>query len=119
MYNDIVKDHFSRPRNTGELARPDAAGTAVNASDGDRVQLHFRIQDGTIQDVRMKVMGCVAAIASSSLLTEMVKGKSVGEALSVTREALAEKLGGLPEHKIRCSLTCVDALHSALGDWKG
>lgn len=118
MYTDTVKDHFSKPRNTGELDRPDAVGNANNSSDGDRVQLHFRIVDGVIQDIRMKVMGCVAAIASASILTEMVKGKTVAEALALTKNSVAEELGGLPEHKIKCSLTCVDALQSALGGKK-
>lgn len=118
MYTDKVKEHFAKPRNTGELVNPDAVGTANNPSDGDRVQLHFRIVNGMIQDVRMKVMGCVAAIASASILTEMVKGKTVAEALAVSKNSVAEELGGLPEHKIKCSLTCVDALQSALGGKK-
>jgi NifU-like protein involved in Fe-S cluster formation len=114
VYGPIIKDHFARPRNTGELEKPDAVGSARNESDGDRVELYFRIMDGRILEVRMKVMGCVAAIASASLLTETIKGMTAAEALSVTKETLAEKLGGLPEHKIRCSLTCIDALKCAL-----
>jgi nitrogen fixation NifU-like protein len=119
MYSQTVKDHFAKPRNAGELENPDASGTGKNISDGDQVQLQFRIQDGVILDVRMKVMGCVAAIASTSMLTETVKGKTVEEALSLSRENLVDQLGGLPEHKIRCSLTCMDALKSALEGWKG
>ncbi len=118
MYNDIVKDHFVQPRNTGEIDRPDAVGSAKNTSDGDRVQLHFRLEGGVIRDVRMKVMGCVAAIASASMLTEMVKGMTIDEALTISKESVAEKLGGLPEKKLKCSLTCVDALRSALGGRK-
>jgi len=118
VYNEIVKDHFARPRNIGDIDHPDAAGSAKNTSDGDRVQLHFRIEGDVIRDVRMKVMGCVAAIASASMFTEMVKGKTIDEALSISKESVAEKLGGLPENKIRCSLTCVDALRSALGGLK-
>jgi nitrogen fixation NifU-like protein len=114
MYSNIVKDHFVNPRNVGELEDPDAAGSAKNDVDGDQVQLHLRIQDGKITDVKMKVMGCVAAIASTSLLTEMVNGKMVEEARAITKEELTDRLGGLPERKVHCSLTCIDALHQAL-----
>lgn len=115
MYNDIVKDHFTHPRNVGELEKPDVIGHAKNEVDGDRVQLHFRIEGDTIVDVKMKVMGCVAAIASTSLLTELIKGKKVKEAIQITKEELNRQLGGLPENKIRCSLTCIDALQAVLG----
>jgi len=107
-------EHFTRPRNVGDLEDPDALGEASNPADGDRVRIQLRIRDGRIQDVRMRVMGCVAAIASASVLTEAIKGATPEEALSITRESLAVRLGGLPEHKIRCSLTCVDALANAL-----
>ena len=118
MYSDIVKDHFTKPRNVGELENPDAVGTAMNEADGDQVQLHFQIENDRITDVKMKVMGRVAAIASTSMLTEMVKNKSLDEALSISKEQLTEALGGLPEQKIRCSLTCIDALKEALGKKK-
>ena len=114
MYNSVVKDHFSKPRNVGELEFPDAEGTSENSADGDRVQFHLRIKDGIIIDVRMKVMGCVAAIASASFFSEWIRGKSEHDALAVSKEDLAGMMGGLPEHKIRCSLTCVDALRNAL-----
>ena len=100
------------------IENPDAAGTAKNEADGDLVQLHFKIEKDKISDVRMKVMGCVAAIASTSMLTEMVKKKTVEEAKSITKEMLTEKLGGLPENKIRCSLTCIDALQEAFQNRK-
>ncbi|MFH1943822.1 MAG: iron-sulfur cluster assembly scaffold protein [bacterium] len=116
MYSDTVKDHFSNPRNVGELENPDAVGTAKNEADGDHVQLHLRVEGGRIKDVKMKVMGCVAAIASTSMLTEMVKGKSVEDALAVSGEALVDRLGGLPERKVHCSLTCIDALQKAMGE---
>jgi NifU-like protein involved in Fe-S cluster formation len=119
LYSDTVKDHFAKPRNVGEFADPDATGSAKNAVDGDQVQLQLRIKNGVIIDAKMKVMGCVAAIASSSMLTETVKGKTVGEALSFSKDSLVERLGGLPEHKIRCSLTCMDALKIALEGWRG
>jgi nitrogen fixation NifU-like protein len=118
VYSDIVKDHFTRPRNVGELDNPDAVGTAKNEADGDQVQLHFKIENDRITDVKMKVMGCVAAIASTSMLTEMVKNKSLDEALAISKEQLTEALDGLPEQKIRCSLTCIDALKEALGKAK-
>ncbi len=116
MYNDIVKDHFAHPRNVGEIEKPDVIGLAKNSVDGDQVQLHFQIKGGTIVDVKMKVMGCVAAIASTSLLTELVKGKKVQEAIQITKEELNKRLGGLPENKIRCSLTCIDALQAAFAE---
>ena len=118
MYSQTVKDHFTKPRNVGELDAPDAVGKAMNEADGDQVQLHFKIEDKTITDVKMLVMGCVAAIASTSMLTEMIIGKSVTTALEISKQDLADALDGLPEHKMRCSLTCLDALHEALGDDK-
>jgi nitrogen fixation NifU-like protein len=118
MYNPTVRDHFSNPHNVGELEDPDAVGKAKNPSDGDQVQLHLRIRKGRIEDVRMKVMGCVAAIASASFFTELIRGRSVQEALSISKEELAESMGGLPEHKVQCSMTCVDALKDALSGRK-
>jgi len=114
MYSPLVRDHFRDPRNVGELDRPDACGEAQNAGDGDRVQLHLRIRDGRIADVRMKVMGCVAAIASASFFTEWIRGKTLEEARAITKEDLADRMGGLPEQKVRCSLTCIDAFHDAV-----
>ena len=114
MYSATVRDHFTHPRNVGELESPDAEGSAKNEADGDQVQLQLQIRDKTVTDVKMRVMGCVAAIASTSLLTEQLKGKTLDEAASLSKESLVESLGGLPENKIRCSLTCIDALHEAL-----
>lgn len=114
MYSNIVKDHFSNPRNIGELPAPDASGTAKNEADGDQVQLHIQIENGLITDVKMKVMGCVAAIAATSMYTEMIKNRSVKDAMNISKEQLTEALGGLPEHKVKCSLTCIDAFHSAV-----
>ena len=118
MYSDTVKEHFTHPRNVGELEDPDAVGTAKNEADGDQVLLHIRLEDDKIADIKMKVMGCVAAIASTSMFTEMVKGKKVDEALAISKEALVDHLGGLPERKIHCSLTCMDALQDAVKDVK-
>jgi len=116
VYSQTVKDHFTKPRNVGELEQPDGVGNAMNEADGDQVQLHLRIEKNTITDVKMLVMGCVAAIASTSMLTEMIKGKATDDAMAITKQELADALGGLPEHKMRCSLTCLDALHEVLGE---
>ena len=113
MYSDIVRDHFVNPRNVGVLEKPDRAGIAKNEADGDHVQLHFRLENETIVDVKMKVMGCVAAIAATSLFTELIRGKKIDEAQEINKETLVEQLGGLPEQKIRCSLTCLDAFRNA------
>lgn len=114
MYSNIVMDHFAHPRNVGELDKPDAVGKAKNEADGDQVQLHLSILDGRIEGIFMKVMGCVVAIAATSLLTEIVKGKMLSEAEALTKEDLAEALGGIPEQKKKCSLTCIEALKRAI-----
>lgn len=116
MYSSIVKDHFANPRNIGELEKPDATGSAVNASDGDRVQLHLAIRNQRIREVRIRVMGCVAAIASASCFSEMIREKTIEAALRISKDELATALGGLPENKMRCSLTCIDALKNALSE---
>ena len=113
MYSDTVREHFANPRNVGELNHPDAVGVAKNEVDGDQVQLHLQIMDGKITDAKMKVMGCVAAIAATSMFTEMIYNRTVENALSISKEALTDALDGLPENKIRCSLTCIDALKNA------
>ena len=113
LYSDIVKDHFVRPRNVGVLENPERVGIAKNEADGDQVQLHFRLNDKTIVDVKMKVMGCIAAIAATSLFTELIRGKTISEAQAVDKEMLTEQLGGLPAQKVRCSLTCLDAFRNA------
>jgi len=114
VYSNIVKDHFANPVNVGEIENPDGVGHAKNEVDGDQVQFHIRVQDNQIVEARIKVMGCVAAIASTSMLSEMIQGKTLDEAVVLTKEELTEALGGLPENKIRCSLPCVDALQDAV-----
>ncbi|MBN2104535.1 iron-sulfur cluster assembly scaffold protein [bacterium] len=116
MYSQTVKDHFTNPRNVGEIEHPDAVGTAKNEADGDQVQLHLSIRSHKIQDVRIKVMGCVAAIAATSCFSEMIRGKSINNAMTISKEKLVEALGGLPENKVRCSLTCIDALKNAFSE---
>ena len=100
------------------MASPDAIGLAKNDVDGDQVQLHIKIENNLIVDVKMKVMGCVAAIAATSLYTEMLKNKSIQEALLISKEMLSDELGGLPDQKIKCSLTCIDAFHSAVNTYR-
>ena len=95
-----------------------ASGAAKNEADGDQVQLHLEISGNRIRRARMKVMGCVAAIASTSLLTVLIEGRSVEDAMGLTKESLTGALGGLPENKVRCSLTCIDALRHALTDYR-
>lgn len=119
MYSSIVKDHFLHPRNVGDLDSPDRIGEAKNETDGDWVRLSLRIQNNIIQDVRIRVMGCVAAIALTSVLSEYVKGKTIEQALAITKEELAQQVGSLPAQKLRCSMTCLDALHAALNPCKG
>jgi nitrogen fixation NifU-like protein len=114
MYGPVVKDHFANPRNVGQFKDPDASGSAKNESDGDHVLLQLRIREGIIEEARIRVAGCVAAIASASFFSEWIRGKSVQEAQALTKEELADLMGGLPPHKIRCSLTCMDAFKNAL-----
>lgn len=113
MYSQTVKEHFANPRNIGELEHPDVVGNAENEADGDRVQLHLSIRNNRIEDVRIKVMGCVAAIAAASCFSEMIRGKTIDEALNISKEQLTDALGGLPGNKVHCSLTCIDALNNA------
>ena len=117
-YSSVVKNHFVNPRNVGELENPDGVGIAKNQMDGDQIQLHIKVKEGRIIDIRMKVMGCVAAIAATSLFTEWAKGKSIQQATQISKEELVEQLGGLPEQKIRCSLTCIDAMKEAVKNLK-
>lgn len=119
MYSSIVKEHFLHPRNVGDLERPDRVGEAKNQTDGDWVRLSFRINNDIIEEVRIRVMGCVAAIAVTSFLSEYIKGKTIAQALAITKEELAQQVGGLPPQKVHCSMTCLDALRSALNPSQG
>lgn len=118
MYTKKVMDHFSNPRNMGELENPSGIGTVGNAKCGDIMRMYLNIDDdGIIQDVKFKTFGCGAAIATSSIATELVKGKTVQEALEVTNKAVVESLGGLPPVKVHCSLLAEQAIHAALWDY--
>lgn len=118
MYSEKVMDHFNNPRNVGEIENPSGVGTVGNAKCGDIMRMYFDIDDkGIIQDVKFKTFGCGAAVATSSMATELVKGKTVEEALKVTNKAVMEALDGLPPVKVHCSLLAEEAIHAALWDY--
>lgn len=116
-YSEKVMDHFMNPRNVGEIEGANAVGQVGNAKCGDIMKMYMDIEDGIIKDVKFKTFGCGAAIATSSMATEMVKGKSVEEALKLTNKAVMEALDGLPPEKIHCSVLAEEAIHSALEDY--
>ena len=117
MYSEKVMDHFSNPRNVGEVSEPNAVGQVGNPKCGDIMKMTMKIEDGVIQDVKFKTFGCGAAVATSSMATEMVMGKSIQEALQVTNKAVMEALDGLPPVKVHCSLLAEEAIHAALWDY--
>ena len=115
MYSEKVMDHFKNPRNVGEIENASGVGTVGNAKCGDIMRIFLDIDgDGVIQDVKFKTFGCGAAVATSSMATELVKGKTVEEALQVTNKAVMEALDGLPPVKVHCSLLAEEAIHAAL-----
>ncbi len=118
MYTDKVMDHFQNPRNVGEIEAPDGVGEVGNPVCGDIMKIYLKIKDDRIEDIKFKTFGCGAAIATSSMVTEMVMGKTLDEALAVTREAVAEALGGLPPNKMHCSNLAADAVHKAIEDYR-
>lgn len=119
QYSDIVMDHFMKPRNVGDLENPDGIGEIGNVSCGDIMRMVIKVKDGRIEDVRFKTFGCGAAIAVSSMVTEMAKGKSLKEAAAISRDDVAKALGGLPAKKLHCSNLGTDALKAAINDyWK-
>lgn len=117
MYSEKVMDHFRNPRNVGEIPNADGVGEVGNPKCGDIMKMYLKIEDGVIVDVKFKTFGCGSAIASSSMATEMVKGKTIEEALSVTNKAVAEALDGLPPVKMHCSVLAEQAIKSALLDY--
>ena len=117
MYSEKVMDHFSNPRNVGEIMDADGVGTVGNAKCGDIMKIFLKIENGVIKDVKFKTFGCGAAIATSSMATEMIKGKTIKEASELTNKAVAEALDGLPEVKIHCSLLAEEAVKAALDDY--
>jgi len=113
-YNPTVMDHFLNPRNTGEIRDPDAASFVENKSCGDMVKLSMRIRDGVIAEARTQTFGCAAAIAAASALTELLIGRTPAQALELRDRDVVQRLGGLPEHKVKCSLVTEDAVREAL-----
>ena len=117
-YSEKVIDHFNNPRNMGDMENPSCVGDAGSAQCGDTARVYLEIDDGgIIRDVRFKTFGCAAAVASSSMATMMIKGKTIQEALTITNQAVCDALGGLPETKIHCSVLAEDAIHAALWDY--
>jgi nitrogen fixation NifU-like protein len=111
-------DHFTNPRNVGEIENASGSGTVGNAKCGDIMKMTIKVEKGVITDVKFKTFGCGAAIATSSKATELVKGKTIDEALQLTNKMVADSLGGLPPVKIHCSVLAEEALHEAISDYK-
>lgn len=117
MYSEKVMDHFMNPRNVGEIENADGVGQVGNPKCGDIMKMYLKIEDDTIVDVKFKTFGCGSAIASSSMATEMIKGKTIEEAMNITNKAVAEALDGLPPVKMHCSVLAEQAIKSALYDY--
>ena len=118
LYSDKVMDHFRNPRNLGKLDDADGIGEVGNAKCGDIMKMYLKIEDDIIQDVKFETFGCGSAIASSSMATELIKGKPVSEAMKLTNKAVAEALDGLPAYKMHCSVLAEEAIQSALEDYQ-
>ena len=116
-YSEKVMDHFMNPRNVGEIDDASGVGTVGNAKCGDIMKVYLKIEDGVIQDAKFRTFGCGAAVATSSMATELVKGKTIQEALEITNKAVMEALDGLPPVKVHCSCLAEEALHAALWDY--
>ena len=117
MYSKKVMDHFKTPRNVGEMENPDGYGKVGNPCCGDIMEIFLKIEDNQIVDVKFRTFGCGAAIASSSMVTELIKGKSIKEALKITNKEVVEALDGLPKPKMHCSLLAEQGIHKALYDY--
>ena len=118
LYSEKVMDHFLHPRNVGVIEDANAIGEVGNAKCGDIMKMYMKIEDDTIQDVKFETFGCGSAIASSSMATELIKGKPVSEAMQLTNKAVAEALDGLPAYKMHCSVLAEEAIQAALEDWR-
>jgi nitrogen fixation NifU-like protein len=118
MYTEKVMDHFANPRNVGEIPDADGVGETGNPVCGDIMRVYIKVKDNIIEDIKFKTFGCGAAIATSSMVTEMAKGKSLEEALELSNSQVAEALGGLPPIKMHCSNLAADALHAAVNDYR-
>ena len=117
LYTETVMDHFRNPRNAGELPDANGVGEVGHATCGDIMQLYLKFKDDRIEDVKFETFGCGSAIASSSIATEMIKGKTVEEALALTNKEVVDALGGLPAHKLHCSVLAEEAIKNALKDY--
>lgn len=117
LYTDTVMDHFMHPRNVGEIKDPSGVGEVGNAKCGDIMKMYLDIENNVIKDVKFETFGCGSAIASSSMATEMIKGKTVEEALAITNKDVVDALGGLPAHKLHCSVLAEEAIKSAVKDY--
>ena len=117
LYSEKVMDHFTNPRNVGKLDDADGIGEVGNARCGDIMTIDIKVEDGIISDVKFNTFGCGSAIASSSMATEMIKGKPITEALKLTNKAVAEALDGLPAHKLHCSVLAEEAIRAAIKDY--
>ncbi len=118
MYSDKVMEHFQHPRNVGKMENPDGIGRQGNPVCGDVMELAIKVKDNRIDDAKFQTFGCCAAIATSSIITEMVKGKTLEEAEEISKQAVAEALDGLPPTKMHCSNLAADALKSAIADYR-
>ena len=117
LYSEKVMDHFLHPRNVGVIEDADGVGEVGNAKCGDIMKIFLKIDDGVVTDAKFSTFGCGSAIASSSMATEMIKGKSIDEAMALTNKAVAEALEGLPAHKLHCSVLAEEAIKNALKDY--
>ena len=117
VYSEKVMEHFRNPRNAGEIENPDGVGKVGNPVCGDIMELYIKVDDGVITDAKFKTFGCGAAIATSSMVTELVKNKTIEDALKISNKAVAEALGGLPPVKMHCSVLAEEALKKALDDY--
>ena len=117
LYSEKVMDHFRNPRNVGEIENPDGVGEVGNAKCGDIMKIYLKIEDDVIQDVKFETFGCGSAIATSSMATELIKGKKVSEAMQLTNKAVVEALDGLPPQKVHCSVLAEEAVKAAIKDY--
>jgi nitrogen fixation NifU-like protein len=117
MYTEKVMDHFRNPRNMGEIPDADGIGNVGNPICGDMMTIYIKVKDNRLEDIKFKTFGCGAAVATSSMVTEIAKGKTLEEAMKITRASVADSLGGLPPIKMHCSNLAADALHAAIEDY--
>lgn len=118
LYSEAVMDHFMHPRNVGVIDDADGVGEVGNAKCGDIMKIYLKVEDDVIQDIKFNTFGCGSAIASSSIATEMIKGKTLDEALKLTNQEVVDALGGLPQHKIHCSVLAEEAVKLAVEDYQ-